>query len=197
MIVVLNTACFYTFISTYFTWFKNKDSQHMAYCNSTISSLLVVCSERFVGYSIACELFSGFLIYDIGHILFNIDLYRKNNAYINYIIHHIACSLICLSELSALYPNIASNLLMLEITVPVGNFIWFTKYHHIDKLYCGMLKFIYFILFSYYRVYKLLYLTIISFYDVKFSGIFFLLFLSTINMYWYIMLIKKNITQYM
>lgn len=197
MIVVLNTACFYTFISNYFTWFKNTDSQYMAYCNSTFSSLMIVFSERFFGYSLACELFSGFLIYDIGHILFNMELYRKNNAYINYIIHHIACLSICLSELPTLYPTIASNLLMLEITVPVGNLIWFTKHHHINKLYCSMLKLLYFMLFSYYRVYKLLYLTIITIYDVKISGTIFLLFLSSINMYWYVMLIKKNITQYL
>ena len=197
MIMIINTVCFYAFISNYYTWFKNIDTQYMAYCNSTISSILVLTSEKLGGVILACHFLGGFLIYDIGHILMNLELYKKNYAYANYIVHHIITLAICLSHLPNVYPSMASDLLKLEMTVPVGNLIWFSGRHNIEKIYVTGLKLLYFTLFTYYRILKLLQLTINNITIDSYCGILFLLLLSTLNVSWYFKLVKKNITQYL
>jgi len=197
MILVINTVCFYAFISNYYTWFKNIDSQYMAYCNSTISSILVLTTEKFGGTIIACQFLGGFLIYDMGHILLNLELYKKNYTYANYIVHHIITLSLCLSQLPNIYPSIASDLLNLETTVPIGNLIWFSSRHHIEKDYSTGLKLLYFALFSYYRIYKLINLSINNINIDSYYGILFLLLLTALNISWYVKLIKKNITLYL
>ena len=68
MLLLLNTFCFYSLTACYFSWFRNVDTRYISYCNSTFNSVVVLLAERIVNPSIATELLTGYLLYDIGHM---------------------------------------------------------------------------------------------------------------------------------
>ena len=197
MILLLNTFFFYSFTTSYFTWFKNCKSEYMAYINSTISSILVLSSEKFINPVISSEFLSGFLLHDIGHVLLNIETYKKHKMYLQYIFHHVLTLSICLSSYPELYPDLTSQLLSLETTIPFINIIWFLRYHNVGLDYLPFFKFLYFCIFSYYRVYKLLYMTFITNdnYDLFMQS--FITLLSGVNILWYAGMVNRNICKYM
>lgn len=192
MILLLNTCFFYSMYSSYYIWFRNRESRYMAYCCSTISSLLVLCSENMINSYIAIEFLSGFLLYDIAHILLNIETYSKNNAHLKWLAHHGITLVVSNSTLPAMYPAITSSLLSMEITIPVINAVWFIKYYKQPKLYENICKLLYLGLYSYYRVYKLLAMTVPHIFNPeKISVTCFLVTLSYINLLWYYEILKK------
>ena len=59
----------------------------------------------------------------------NKDLYKKNNGRLKWLSHHAITLVVTGTSLPSKYPNIASNLLNMEITIPVINAYWFIKYY--------------------------------------------------------------------
>jgi hypothetical protein len=192
MLLLLNTFFFYSLYSSYYTWFRNRDAKYMAYCNSTISSVLVLLSENMINSYIALEFLSGFLLYDITHILLNIEMYKKNNAHIKWLAHHSITLIVTNSALPNTYPVITSGLLNMEFTIPIINAVWFIKYYKQPKIYENACKLFYLILYSYFRVYKLLNITMTHCYSTRDPACaLFLVSLSYINLLWYSDILKN------
>ena len=195
MILALNTLFFYSLNSSYFTWFRNKDIKYMSYCNSTISSLLVLLSDKMINSYIAIEFLRGYMMYDVIHILANKDMYKKNNGHVKWLAHHIITLAVTGTSLPSKYPNIASNLLNMEVTIPVINASWFIKYYNQPKEYIKICNFLFILLYSYFRVYKLLYITIWPGYNTSVVSTLFLISLLYINLLWYVDIINKCIKE--
>ena len=197
MILALNTFFFYSLYSSYYIWFGNKDVKYISYCNSTLSSLLVLCSEKMLSSYIALELLSGYMIYDIIHIVRYKDIYKKNNGHVKCLTHHAITLLVINTSLPLIYPNITSYLLNMEITIPFINAAWFIKYYKQPKIYENLGKIMFILLYSFFRVYKLLYITIWHGYDtIHPAATLFLVSLLYINLLWYADILNKCIEQY-
>lgn len=192
MIVILNSACFYLLLSSYFTWFRGATSEYMSYVNSSISAITVIVTEKTFGPVIACDFLSGFLLYDMGHILSNLDLYKKNKMYITYLCHHIFTLAICSSSFPMQYQISTSNILMIERTIPIGNLLWFSKFYNFETLYRSIIKGVYFIAYTYYRVYYLIY-TVYYHYKItdEMYSFYFGMLILLINIGWYVQVVKK------
>lgn len=196
MILALNAFFFYSLNSSYYTWFRNKDIKYMSYCNSTISSLLVLLSDKMISSYIAIEFLRGYMMYDIIHILTHKDLYKKNNGRLKWLSHHAITLVVTGTSLPSKYPNIASNLLNMEITIPVINAYWFIKYYKQPEKYENICKYLFILLYSYFRIYKLFCITIWPDYNTSAVGTLFLISLLYINLLWYVDILNKCIKQY-
>lgn len=126
------------------------ETKYIAYCNSTLSAVAVITINRW-NVELACNVLAGFLIQDTIHVVLNREMYKTN--YINFILHHILTIGIIVSPYPALYPEIATRLLQMETTVSFGNMIWFSKYHKLCQFYQNMARMLFFISYTYYRVY--------------------------------------------
>ena len=181
MILAINAFFFYSINSSYYTWFRNKDIKYMSYCNSTISSLLVLFSEKMISSYIAIEFLRGYMMYDIIHILTHKDLYKNNNGHLKWLSHHAITLLVTSTTLPLIYPYTTSNLLNMEITIPVMNASWFIKYYKQPEKYENICKYLFILLYSYFRIYKLIRITIWSEYNISTVGTLFLISLLYIN----------------
>lgn len=193
MIVILNSACFYLLLSSYFTWFRGATSEYMSYVNSSISAITIIVTEKTFGPVIACKLLSGFLLYDTGHILSNLDLYKKKRKlHITFLCHHIFTFALCSSTYPIDYPTTASNLLMVERTIPIGNLLWFSKFYNFDPLYRVLIKIIFFVAYTYYRIYHLSYIIYQHYHNTKeMFSVYFGILILLINYTWYFKAIQK------
>ena len=92
------------------------------------------------------------MIYDFCHILNNINVYDKH--YKEYLLHHI--SVILFGTENSVMNNIKAfqELVKVEITIPFMNTLWFCKKYNINNAYTKILKVIFFLLYSYYRIYN-------------------------------------------
>ena len=192
MILLLNCAFFYSLVSSYFTWFRGVTPEYISYVNSSISSLVVIVAEKMQGPLVACDFLSGFLLYDTVRMLCNKDNSIDNKMYILFLSHHVITFALCNSIYPSMYPDATSSILMVEMTIPVSNLLWFLKFYNIEPLYRTLIKALYFLLYTYYRVYNLTYILINHYYEYSDTPAFyFLLGIIIINVLWYVKIINK------
>lgn len=158
--IIIHSFLFYTLLYNYIIRHYRKSPKYSAYCNSTINALSVITLYKY-NYVLVCKLISGYFLQDLFHVVLNRELYKNN--YNTYITHHIVSFFICSSDLPKLYPVISKNMLLLENTVPIGNMIWFAKYYNKNH-YDIILKIMFFLSYSYFRIYHTIHMAIISYY---------------------------------
>ena len=121
---------------------------------SSINAIILVAMSK-SNPILVVNLCRGYMVYDTFHILNNINLYEKH--YKNYLLHHMSV-LLFVTE-SNVMNNIKAfqELVMVEITVPFMNILWFCKKYNVNNSYTKILKVIFFLLYSYYRIYNVLF----------------------------------------
>jgi hypothetical protein len=188
MMIELNSLLFYTILSSYMSWFRNKDVKYIGYVNSTINASAIILVEQLYG-EVAWRLFVGYLVYDTASIANNMHAY-KNTAK-DFIIHHLLAIYLCCGGYIEMYPEQASDLFKLERTVPLLNTLWFCRYYDIRNYKVSALNVLSLGVYTYYRVYCLG--TIVYNNYVENADYTLQIFISSIfmlNMSWYVLLLN-------
>ena len=153
MILTINSTLFYGCLSRYLSWFKNTTPEYAAYINSTINAGALIFTES-LDITTRMSLFSGYLISDTLYLLCKTPGQSKNHQFL---IHHLFSLALTISPYPQMYPEITSNLLVVERTIPIANAIWFFKNNNPTptknvKHITNVLKVLFFTAFTYYRV---------------------------------------------
>ena len=153
MILTINTALFYECLSRYLSWFNNISPEYAAYINSTINAGSIIFTESF-DINTRLSLFTGYLINDTVYLLCKTSSLSKHKPFL---IHHILSIALTISSYPQRYPEITRQLLIIERTIPLANAIWFLKHHYPKpsktiSLVINILKGLFFLAYSYYRV---------------------------------------------
>ena len=154
MIVTVNTTLFYMCLSRYLSWFKQKDPKYSAYINSTINACALIFTEQ-IDMATRMSVFSGYLINDTISLLCKKNPFHSKNQ--QFLIHHLFSLALTMSPYPIIYPEITSNLLVVERTIPIANALWFLKHYNplptqtVNQITKG-LKVLFFTAFTYYRV---------------------------------------------
>lgn len=187
MLTTLNTYLSYEALFRYIKR-RGGDVETIGKILSSINAIALVSLSNYQPYFVV-SLCRGYMIYDSYHILQNISAYQKH--YVEYLIHHGVVILLSIIPLTTSYLNLLKELVMVETSVPFMNILWICKKYKIDNMQTKILKYVFFLVYTYYRIYNLLLLlhkNYINNSSYKIQSL--LLFLSLLNLKWYGSIIK-------
>lgn len=187
---MLTTITAYLSYEALFRYIKKKgvDTETISRILSSINAITLVSYSR-LSSTTGVSLCRGYMIYDTFHVLQHISMYKKH--YIEYLIHHGVVILLSIIPLTTSYLNILKELVMVETSVPFMNILWICKKHNIDNMRTKILKYVFFLVYTYYRIYHLLLLLHKSYLNNSpYTIQSLLLFLSLLNLKWYGSIIK-------